>query len=294
VTRHSERGSIFKGQKFMDFPTMKESLIARELEATFMVAPLAMKLAADGVPVKIVYLGHRDGTVVMVGKDSAIRDFEDLRGKKMAIPSRFSNQHLLVRRMMKERGVKPGEIELLEMPPPDMPSALAAEAIDAYIIGEPHGARAEIGGWGRVLYYTKDIWPNFISCVLVVRQELIDEHRELVQELVDGIAGSGEWLDEDPEHRMQAAVVAGKVFFNQDPELLKFVLSRPPDRVKYVDLKPNRPNFDEIMDLAVEMDVIQRRMRYEEYVDESFAPDLEKVDMPLERLPMPVPGDDHP
>jgi len=278
----------------MDFPTMKETLIARELEATFMVAPLAMKLAADGVPVKIVYLGHRDGTVIMVGKDSAIRDFEDLRGKKMAIPTRFSNQHLLVRRMMKERGVKPGEIELLEMPPPDMPSALAAKAIDAYIVGEPHGARAEIGGWGRVLYYTKDIWPNFISCVLVVRQELIDEHRELVQELVDGIAGSGEWLDEDPEHRMDAAEVAGRVFFNQDPELLKFVLSRPPDRVKYVDLKPNRPNFDEIMDLAVEMDVIQRRMDYEEYVDESFAPDLEKVSMPLERLPMPGAGDDQP
>jgi len=112
--------------------------------------------------------------------------------------------------------------------------------------------------------------------------------------LVDGIAGSGEWLDEDPEHRMNAAEVAGKVFFNQDPELLKFVLSRPPDRVKYVDLKPNRPNFDEIMDLAVEMDVIQRRMRYEEYVDESFAPDLADVQMPLKRLPMPGPGDEHP
>jgi hypothetical protein len=42
------------------------------------------------------------------------------------------------------------------------------------------------------------------------------------------------------------------------------------------------------------MDVIQRRMRYEEYVDESFAPDLADVQMPLKRLPMPGPGDEHP
>jgi NitT/TauT family transport system substrate-binding protein len=293
VTDHSATGSIFESKKFSDFPSMKEALVAREIEATFMVAPLAMKLVADGVPVRILYLGHRDGTELMVHVDSNIQDFSGLRDKKLAIPSKFSNQNLLVHRMMKQWGMKPGDIELLELPPPDQPAALYDGSIDAYMVGEPFPAKAEMGGWGRVLYYAKDIWPGFISCVLVVRQELIAEQRPLVQELVDGIAASGEWLDESPEHRMDAAEVVGRYFYNQDPELLKFVLSKPPDRVKYTNLKPIRANFDEIMQLANETGVIARRMEFEEYVDDSFAPDLFKVDVPFDRLPMePVVRDD--
>lgn len=289
MTEHSTAGTQFKAQKFTDFPSMKEALIARKVDATFMIAPLAMKLAADGVPVKIVYLGHRDGTALIVAVDSPITDFEGLRGKRVAIPSRFSNQNLLMRRMMKQRGMAPGEIELKELPPPEHPSALAARAIDAYIIGEPHAAAAEMNGLGRVLYQAGDMWPGFISCVLVVRQELIDGRRELVQELVNGIAASGEWLDEDvasgAQHRKDAAVVVGKMFYNQEPELLEFVLTRPVDRVKYTDLTPPKDRFDEIMDLAVEMEVITRHMQFEEYCDTSFAPDLGTVDVPFDRLP---------
>lgn len=294
VTQHSERGSVFQSRKFLEFPSMKEALISREIQATFMVAPLAMKLAADGVPVKIVYLGHRDGTVLMVHKDGPVRDFGGLRGKRVAIPTRFSNQHLLMLRMMKQWNMEKGSIEFLEMAPPDMPAALQAKAIDGYIVGEPHAARAELGGWGRPLYFTKDIWPNFISCVLVVRQELIDEQRDVVEELVGGIAASGKWLDEDvdqgAEHRMKAADIAGRAFYNQDPELLKFVLSKPLDRVRYTELTPMKPAFDEIMDLAVEAGLIQRRMAFEEYVDDSFARAAHHDPLPFDTMPVPAAG----
>jgi NitT/TauT family transport system substrate-binding protein len=286
VTEHSEKGSLFTSQRFSDFPSMKEALIARKIEATFMVAPLAMKLVADGVPVRIVYLGHRDGTELMVGTDSGIEDFRGLRGRICAIPSRFSNQNLLMHRMLNEHGMTAGDITLVEMPPPEMPAALANGDIDAYIVGEPFCAKAEMGGWGRVLYYTKDIWPDFISCVLVVRKELIDERRPVVQELVNGIATSGKWLDSDMTHRMDAAEVVGKHYYNQDPELLKFVLSQPPDRVKYSRLAPMQENFDEIMALANQTGVIEKRMEFREYVDDSFAPDVFTLSVPFDRLPM--------
>ncbi|MEY2806609.1 MAG: hypothetical protein RIR65_1026 [Planctomycetota bacterium] len=273
ATENSTSGTVFQAQRFGDFPTMKEALIARKIDATFMIAPLAMKLVADGVPVKIVYLGHRDGSALTVAKDSSVREFKDLAGKRVAIPSRFSNQHLLMKRMLKERGMAPDAIELVEMAPPDMASALAARSIEGYIVGEPHNAKAEIGGYGRILHFMKDLWPDFISCVLVVRQEIIDQHRPLVQELVQGIADSGAWLD-DPEasldHRKRAAEVVGKLFYNQDPKLLEHVLLNA-DRVSYSRLVPPKDTFEEIMDLAVETGVIARRMRFEEYCDTSFS-----------------------
>jgi NitT/TauT family transport system substrate-binding protein len=289
VSQHSTQGTQFQAQKFMDFPSMKEALIARKIDATFMNMPLGMKLVSDGVPVKIVYLGHRDGSALVVRTDSDIRDFAELKGKTVAIPGRFSNQNMLMLKKMKELGMKEGDIVLKELPPPEHPSALNAKAIDAYIIGEPHAAKAEMEGFGRVLYEAGDLWPDFISCGLVVRQEVIDQRRPLVEELVRGIATSGKWLDSDLEqgaqHRHDAAIVAGKMFYNQDPKLLDFVLTKNLKRVKYTDLKPPKDRFDEMMDLFVEFNLIPKRMQFEEYADTSFAPDLETLPLPFDRLP---------
>jgi NitT/TauT family transport system substrate-binding protein len=285
VTKHSDEGSFFRSRKFTDWPTVKEALIAKEIGAVFILAPMAMQLRADGVPIKVVYLGHRDGTAIIVGKDSDIRDFGDLRGKTVAIPSRFANQNILIHRMMKEWNMPFDSIDLRELPPPEHPTALLAGSIDAYIVGEPFAAKAQVDGFGRVLYYTKDIWKDFISCVLVVREDLIREDREIVQELVDGIAKSGKWLDEDPAHRMDAAEVAAKHYYFQPPELLKFVLSKPVDRVKYTNLAPLKPDFDEIMNLAVEIGILKEPIAFEEYADTSFVKPLDELDWGLERLP---------
>ncbi|HKX46597.1 MAG TPA: ABC transporter substrate-binding protein [Planctomycetota bacterium] len=278
MTENSTTGTVFQSRKFTDFATVKEALISKEIGGSFILAPLAMQLARDGVPIKVVYLGHRDGTAIVVGKDSAIRDFADLRGKRVAIPNRHSNQNVLLHKLMRERGMPFGSLQLIELPPPEHPAALATGSIDAYIVGEPFCAKAELDGTGRVLYFTKDIWPDFISCVLVVRQDLIEGDRALVQELVDGIAKSGKWLDEELEHRMDAADVVGKRYYFQPPELLRYVLSRPPDRVRYTQLEPLKEDFDEIMHLAAEIGVLDGEIAFEEYVDPSFVRPLAELD----------------
>ena len=285
MTTHTDEGSSFRSLKFTDWPTVKEALIAREIGAVFILAPMAMALKADGVPAKVVYLGHRDGTAIVVGKDSNIHNFGDLRGKTIAIPSRYANQNILMHKMMREWNMPPGSIELREVPPPEHPTALLAGSIDGYIVGEPFAAKAELDGFGRVLYHTKDIWPDFISCVLVVREDLIESDRALIQELVDGIAKSGKWLDEGHEHRMEAAEVAAEVYYFQDPDLLKYVLSKPVDRVKYTRLQLLKEEFDEISQLAFEIGILDRAIPFEEYADPSFSNSIEDLDWGLEHLP---------
>ncbi len=285
MTEHSGEGTLFRSQKFTDWPTVKEALIAKEIGAVFILAPMAMQLKADGVPIKVCYLGHRDGTAIVVGTDSDIEDFGDLRGKTVAIPSRFANQNILMHRMMKEWRMPFDSIELRELPPPEHPTALLAGSIDGYIVGEPFAAKAEVDGFGRVLYHTKDIWPEFISCVLVVREDLIEEQRDLVQELIDGIAKSGKWLDEDIAHRMDAAEVAAEHYYFQPPDLLKHVLSKPVDRVKYTNLAPLKADFDEIMELAYEIGVLSERIPFEAYADDSFVKPIADLEWDMVRLP---------
>ncbi len=259
--------------RFNGWPELKEAFLANYLQATFILAPLAMALREEGVPIKIVYLGHRDGTTMMVHKDSKIVWIAQLRGKTIAVPNRFSNQRLIIFRALKRHGMSIQDVNLLEMPPPDMPVALHRRAVDAIISGEPFMAQTEMDGYGRILFLTKDEWPNFISCVLAVHEDVIRDRRGEVQRLVDGIARSGKWLDQKMDHRMQAADFSGKHYYNQDPRLLRFVLSKPPDRVKYTNLQVHRKDFEEIEALGVESGILKGKARFDDYADTSFVKD---------------------
>lgn len=263
--------------RFNGWPELKEAYLSGYTQATFILAPMAMALREQGVPIKIVYLGHRDGTALMVHADSKIYRIEDLRGKTVAVPNRYSNQRLLLYRAFRERKLDIKDMNLIEMPPPDMAAALSVRAVDGITSGEPFMGQTELDGYGRVLYLTKDVWPNFISCVLAVHEDAIRDRPDDIQRLVDGIARSGKWLDQTMDHRMQASEFVSRNYYNQDPRLLRFVLSKPPDRVKYTNLRVLRKDFEEIEALGVQSGILKGTARFEDYTDDSFCQDDSKL-----------------
>ncbi|HZE99341.1 MAG TPA: ABC transporter substrate-binding protein [Planctomycetota bacterium] len=278
IQKHLKGEGGFEPIRFNGWPELKEAFLSQYTEATFILAPMAMKLREEGIPIKIVYLGHRDGTALMVHKESGIFRIEDLRGKKVAVPNRFSNQRLLLFKVLKERGLSFKDIDLVEMPPPDMPAALYSRAVDAISSGEPFMGQTELDGYGRILYLTKDVWPGFISCVLAVRDDVIAKDRPKIQALVDGIASSGVWLDKTMDNRMQAAQFVSQHYYNQNPRLLEFVLSKPPDRVKYTNLNVRRPDFEEIQKLGLEAGILDGKAGFDDYADASFVKDSATVE----------------
>jgi len=256
---------------FQGFPEIKEALISNRMQAGFIVAPMAIALRSQGVGIKTVYLGHRYGSAVVVRKDGPIRSVEGLRGRTIAIPSRFSDERLIVLRALKKHGIRPSEVKLVEMAPPDVAGALAANAIDAFSMGEPYPSQAEIGGFGHVLFHAREYWPDYMSCVVVVRQDVIDTRPQAVQVLVDGIARSGLWLESGKSYREYAAEFVGRYYFNQPPALLRWALTNPIDRVMYAPLTPRKPDFDLVRDLMIESGVLEKKIAFEEYVDTRFA-----------------------
>jgi NitT/TauT family transport system substrate-binding protein len=262
----------YEYSKYSGWPEIKESLMAGRIQAAYMLAPLVMDLADRKIPIKIVSLGHRSGAVIMVRTDSPYQHFRQLAGKRIAIPSRFAVDFLFLRKMLAQEGMTPQDLQIVEMAPPDMPAALYANAVDAYCTGEPFGAAAQRAGYARTLRMTRDEWRNYICCVLTVREELIEQNRPLVQDLVDHVLGAGVWLDAKQENRNKAvAIAAGKTFFNQDPNIIQFVMDHPTDRVTYGDLRMIRAEFDELMQLSIEAGTIKHEIPYDTYVDETFA-----------------------
>jgi len=272
----------FQYNKYSGWPEIKESLMAGRIQAGYMLAPLVMDLSDKKIPVKVVSLGHRSGAVIMVRTESPYQHFADLKGKRVAIPSRFAVDFLFLRKMLARENMTPKDIEIIEMPPPDMPAALYAKAVDAYCTGEPFGAAAQRAGYARVLKMTRDEWRNYICCCLTVREELIAENRPLVQDLVNTIQGAGEWLDQKQDNRNKAvAIASGKGFFNQDPNILKFVMENPTDRVTYGDLRMIREEFEDLMKLSMEAGTIKHAIPYETYIDDSFVKAAKATTIPL-------------
>jgi NitT/TauT family transport system substrate-binding protein len=262
----------YEYSKYSGWPEIKESLMAGRIQAAYMLAPLVMDLADKKIPVKIVSLGHRSGAVIMVRTDSPYQSFKQLTGKRIAIPSRFAVDFLFLRKMLAQENMTPDQLEIVEMPPPDMPAALYANAVDAYCTGEPFGAAAQRAGYARPLRMTRDEWPKYICCVLTVREELIQQNPAMVQDLVNLVLGAGAWLDTKHENRDKAATIAaGRQFFNQDPNVIKFVMDNPHDRVTYGDLRMIRSEFEELMELSIKAGTIKHPIAYETYLDETFA-----------------------
>jgi NitT/TauT family transport system substrate-binding protein len=272
ATEGNTGAGLFEYSKYNGWPEVKESLMAGRIKAAYMLAPLVMDLADRNIPIRIVSLGHRSGAVIMVRTDSGIASYRQLKGKRVAVPSRFAVDFLFLRRMLAKEKMTMKDIELMEMAPADMPAALYAKAVEAYCTGEPFGAAAQRAGYAKPLSMTRDEWRRYICCVLTVREELIHENRPLVQDLVNHVLGAGLWLDEGKANRDKAVKIAAtRKYFNQDPNIIQFVMENPYDRVTYGDLKMNRAEFDELMQLSIEAGTLKRPVAYEKYVDESFA-----------------------
>ena len=261
----------FQYKRFNGWPEIKESLISGNINAAYMLAPLVMDLVTKDVPVKIVSIGHRSGAVIMVHSDSPYRKFQDLAGKRIAVPSRFAVDFLFLRKMLAKEGMSDKDVRIVEMPPPDMPAALYTKSVDAYCTGEPYGAAAQRAGYAVPLRMTRDEWPNYICCVLTVRQELIDQNPALVQDLVNYVQGAGHWLDAARDHRTRAAeIAAGIKYFNQDRAVIQFAMENPPDRVTYGDLRMVKEEFEDMMQLSLQAGTLKRPVAFEKYIDDRF------------------------
>lgn len=268
ASKTSQTNTNFNSRIFSDFPTVTSALQAKQVQATFLVAPLAMKLREQGVPVKICYLGHRDGSEMIVAKNSKIRGMRDLKGKKIAIPSLYSNQHFMVHKLMDDYGMQDNDVEFIVLPPPDMPTSLASGAIDAFFVGEPFCAKAEMDGIGRVLFYARDVWPKFVSCALVVHEDLIKQNPGVVGDLVRGIAESGAWAE---THREEAAKLAAP-YFRQDEKVLRYVLTSNPKRVSYVSLTPTDEDLLQIQEQGIKLKLLSERIPMSDLINRDFIP----------------------
>ena len=239
-------GLRFEALKFSSFAEMGEALRNGSIQAAFIIAPLAVVLHQQNTGVRIVYIGNRHESTLVYRKELNVRSFADLAGKTIAVPMRYSGHNIAARQLAAKYGLSGVDLNIVEMNPPDMASALVVGSLDAYFVGEPFAAQTLKDGSAKVLSYVRDIWPGFICNLVLVMQSYIDAHPNRVRLLVQGAARSGYWARKNPG---EAARIASR-YWNQPLDLVEFAMTNPPDRFvfdRYV------PRQEEIQYLADQM-----------------------------------------
>jgi NitT/TauT family transport system substrate-binding protein len=240
-------GIRFEALKFSSFAEMGEALRNDSIQAAFIIAPLAVVLHQQGANMKIVYIGNRHESTLVYRKDLKVESFKDLEGKTIAVPMRYSGHNICTRRLAEQYGLDASKLNIVEINPPDMASALATGSLDSYFVGEPFAAKTIKAGESKVLYYVEQVWPKFICNLLLVKEDYIKKYPDRVSLLVQAAARSGYWARKNSK---EAAQIASQ-YWNQPPDLVEYALQTPPDRIVFDEFTPKEEEMQFLADQMV-------------------------------------------
>lgn len=250
--------------KFGSWTELSDALNTGRIDGASMLITLAMKAKEQGIDLKAIALGHRDGNVLVTSPE--INSVTDLKGENFAIPHKFSTQNVLLYQMLKQNGLKYEDVVPIELPPAEMPVALSEGRIAGYVVAEPFGAVAVSLDRGKVLYKDNEVWKNSIDCALILRSYFIENEREIAEEFVNYYVQAG-YFAEQKDEQVQEMLLN---YMNVDEKVLNLSL----EWIAYDQLKINKEDYEELAKNLKEMELLENPPLYEDFVDNSF---IEKV-----------------
>ena len=177
-------------------------------------SPLAVA-ASQQVPIQVFLLASKLGNSEALVVKKNISKPEDLIGKRIAVPF-ISTTHYSLLAALKHWGIKPGQVEIVNLQPPAIIAAWLRGDIDgAYVWAPAVNAlekdgkvltdSSQVGEWGAP---TLDVW--------VVRKDFAEKHPEVVKAFAKSaidaqqpyIANPDEWLKQ-PENISKLSRLSG-------------------------------------------------------------------------------------
>jgi ABC-type nitrate/sulfonate/bicarbonate transport system substrate-binding protein/CheY-like chemotaxis protein len=272
-------------ERMMLWNPVQVALEKGDVDGVLILAPIAMDLFSYGMPIKLVLLAHKNGSICVRNKtEQPINTRNDLRNfftnKTFYLPHLLSVHHMLSTMFLRELGLNPGLSDNPKantffevIPPIKMPDFQSQDKdVGGFMVAEPVGTKAIVSGVGDLMYLSSALWPNHPCCVIVLRDDVIEFDPEAIQEFVDMSVQAGQFVSKYPDIAAKVAVD----FLDPDkkiglkvPVLEKVLKSH--DRILTDDLYPNINDLDRIQIYMREKMGIGTLIDMEKFVDLRFA-----------------------
>jgi sulfonate transport system substrate-binding protein len=186
-------GTTAKYTMFQSLPPINESLATNQIDAVFEAEPPALIGCAAGIDVKIVGISCSLVQEILVPVKSKAQSAADLKGSKIAVLAGTSS-HYGVLKLLKEAGVTPNSVEIIDMAPPDAKSAFETGQVDAWAVWPPFVEQEELAGVGRVL----PKGDALIHSILAVSGSFAAKNPTTVKALVSVLNETKAWMIKQP------------------------------------------------------------------------------------------------
>lgn len=186
-------------------PAAVEALFGGALDATYIGPNPAINAFAksNGDAIRII-AGATSGGASLVVKAN-INSPKDLKGKKVATPQLGNTQDVAARAWFDKQGLKTnpqggGDVSIMPQENAQTLELFKSGQIAGAWVPEPWATRLVTDGGGKVLVDERDLWPGgeFVTTHLIVRTEYLEEHPDVVKDLLVGHLEATEFVNRKP------------------------------------------------------------------------------------------------
>ncbi len=230
------------------------------------IAP-ALQGISGGVPIKIVGAVNLDGSGIVVDPKENITNTTDLKGKKVATPGVSSIQQVLLLYQLQKYNLTTNDVDISSVDIYMLPSTLASKKVDAYIAYEPYISLAPYRGIGNVMMYSDEIMPGHPCCVIVARQDFIDQHPQELQKFLDIHKNTTEFVNNNQNET--AKLISTELTTNPELEMMSL------PHVKFVSQvdKAFQDKVINFMNIEIQMGYLKKNMTVDQIFDTQFLGD---------------------
>lgn len=179
-------------------------------------------------------------------------------------------------------------VDIIEVPPPKSPAFLKrknARSTPAIMDQSlPWVDIIETRGLGTIAWYSKDVMPwkhGHVECIMIASDDAIKNKKEALKEVIQSIHKAGleiEKARKNPEKELPVIIkMIRKHIPEHTPEAITHALDLKTNGINYVNLNVDdnsKESLKQIMDLAVEAEILNDKINIEKFADESFATEI--------------------
>jgi NitT/TauT family transport system substrate-binding protein len=185
-------------------PAAVEALFSKSIDASFVGPNPAINAysKSKGTAIRVVAGTASGGAFLVVQPD--IKSVDDLKGKKVGTPQLGNTQDVALRYWLKTKNLKTnteggGDVNIVPADNSTTVQAFQQGDIAGAWVPEPYATKLVDGG-GHILVDERDLWPDgkYVTTLLVVRTEFLNDHPDVVANLIKGLSASIDLIASDP------------------------------------------------------------------------------------------------
>jgi NitT/TauT family transport system substrate-binding protein len=200
-------------------------LLNGQIQFTVSDAVGAIKAISEGIPLEIIAQGpvvstdpRKDNAGLIVG--SGVSNVRDLAGKTVAVNALGSFSELAAEKAIDLAGGDSSKVKFVELPIPQMASAVKAGTVAGAAISEPYLSEGKAEGLKVLMPILYDVFPNAPMLVYLASASYASSHPQVIREFAASITAANALLGTSPATlksvgervaKMSAAQLAGVI-----------------------------------------------------------------------------------